>query len=499
MSDQPNAPQQPQQPQQPSQQQPQPSQAQPPQAPPVQPTQPTQPPQQAQPPQQPQAPQQPGYPQQAPQQPYAPQAPQQPQQPGYAPQAPQQPVQQPYPPQQQPYPQQPQPGYAPQQPGYPPQPQPAQYGQPQQPGYPAQAGYPGQQGYPGAQPVAVSERKGLSKGALIGIIGGGIAALAVIAIVITTIFSGGGGGGILGPKSPEDKAVAAVESFMNALVKGDSKEVYKHVWTEQTNKLTSDAALKKSQELAPITNIVVDKEGIAALPDSFDEKKPDFEVGVSFDMGGEHVTRTFKVTSAVDEYRIQDSMASLSLGSFKGLKPTVNGIEPGEDYLRVFPGAYQVELGVKEFKLDTADNVFLIVDDSSERELSSAKAVLTDDAVKKFRDMVRASLTECLAMKTLSTPCGMDLSKGFSSGEQAVDGTVTRTLTTEGDSALNNLTARASGSTPTVMRAQESIRVTIETDAVRNGQTVRLSVLFGAPLKTPTVDFGAATPTVTWQ
>lgn len=475
--DQPNAPQQPDPQQQPEAPQAPQAQAasgppQPPQMPPQMPSYAPQPPQASQasqPQQMPQPPQTPSYAPQAPQgaqQPY-------PQQPGYAPQQPQQPA------------------YAPPQ-QYPPQ-QPGQYAQP----YAQQPGYPGAQ-----QGAAVAERKGLSKGALFGIIGGAVAALLAIILVVAFAFNGGGGGGgggVLKAKTPQGQAAATVENFLTALSKADSKTAYKSLTSTDKSKLTSDAALKKSQELAPITNIVVDTEGITGGTDS----DPYIVVPVSFDLGDENVSRTFKLmstgSSGKGDWRILDGMLSLSTLSFKGLKPSVNGISITDDFVRVFPGAYEIELGVQQFEIDGDTNVFPMVSNDDASAQISARAKLTEEATQTFREMVRASLAECTAMKTLSTPCGMDLTKGFSSGEQAVDGTVTRTLTPEGDAALNNLTARSSPSAPTVVTASGSIRVSIETDVVKDGKTSHFSVLFGAPLLTPTVDFGAETPKVTWR
>ena len=157
-----------------------------------------------------------------PQQPYPPQPPTQAYPPqGVPPQggppqgAPQQPVQPPY--GSYGYPQPQTPGYPPQQPqggypaagGYPPPqaPYPGQGGYPQQPGPypPQQPGY--QQGYPvpGYPQPPAPPRRGLGKGAVIGILGG-VLALIVIAATAVALNSGGksgggGGGGGTGGKT----------------------------------------------------------------------------------------------------------------------------------------------------------------------------------------------------------------------------------------------------------------------------------------------------------
>ncbi|MFT4232564.1 MAG: hypothetical protein QM606_07305, partial [Leucobacter sp.] len=245
--------------------------------------------------------------------------------------------------------------------------------------------------------------------------------------------------------------------------------------------------------LAPISNISVSEEAV-------EQNEYDAVVTATFDLGDRTVTRDFRTYDSYSSgWSVSDGLLRISVTNFKGLGLTVNGVEPGDEYAAVFPGAYRFELGVDEFEVGGGEDVHVLATDDDTSALYEVGPVLTEQATQTFRDLVRASLEECLAMNTLSTPCGMDISQQFSDGSMAVDGTVKRTLSAEGEAALNSLKPEPSYDQPTVVSSSDYIQVDIESDFTKDGATGHGSVLMGGSLNTPKVDFANEKPEVVWE
>lgn len=378
--------------------------------------------------------------------------------------------------------------------------QPGQYGAPQQPGYAPQGqapqgqapqgyGQPGQPQYAGA-PGSAPRKKGLSTGALIGIIGGavGLVILIIIAVFVFGALSSGGGSQKTA-SSPEQ----AVEEYLTALSEGDADTARKLAGGSSSDVLLTDDVLKESLEIAPISNIEIDEEGIS------EGKYDETVVPASFDVGDQTVKRDFRLWQGSKGWELSDGLVRISLSQFKGLDPQVNGEKVGTDSESAFIGAYRIELGEKNFRLAGDTDTFVVASDDDTATFYELEPELTDEARQRFQEMVRASLNECLALKTLTTPCGMDVDGTFSGGEVAIDGTVVRTLTAEGDAALNALDIRSDYDNPTVVTSSDYISVTITVDAEKDGQRGSGEVLFGADMLNPAVDFSADEPKVVWQ
>lgn len=186
-----------------------------------------------------------------------------------------------------------------------------------------------------------------------------------------------------------------------------------------------------------------------------------------------------------------------SAGRAEGVGATINGVSAdklSDPY--VFPGGtYELSLSSKYFSID-GDATFTVVRDNDGSALYDVRTKLNDAGVSEFRSLVRSAVEACVAMKTLSTPCGMDITAIDLSGASPVEGTVTRTLTTEGSAALDSLQPESNGSSPTVVSAYDYISVDMELQG-SDGQTY--TVTLGGSLDTPTVDLGASDPQVTWQ
>lgn len=356
----------------------------------------------------------------------------------------------------------------------------AQPGQP----YPGQpyAAQPGQQ-YPvqPGQAYAPPPPGKTSKGLLWGLIGGG-AALLLVAILVVAL--------LVVPAITRSSVTAAdtVKAYLTAVSKGDAKTALGYLEGVPDKTLLTDAVLKESNRLAPISRISVAKGG---------EGKSTATVIASYRIGDKMLSSvTYEAYRIKDTWKIANGVNPVSLDALRGLDATFNGV-PTADIKNayVFPGAYEIALDSKYFSID-GDTTLTIASPEDAAALYDVKTALNDAGVAAFRSLVRTAVEGCVAMKTLATPCGMDITAIDLSGASPVEGTVTRTLTADGSAALGNLEPESSGSSPTVVSSYDSISVDMTLQG-SDGQTY--TVTFGGYLDTPTVDFGAATPTVTWE
>lgn len=355
-------------------------------------------------------------------------------------------------------------------------------------GYP-NAAYPNAEyqagGYPaGAYSVApAAPKKPMSKGLLFGIIGGAALLVLLIAavIVVPNLLRG-----------PAPTASGVVEEYLTAIADGDSAAALEFVDSYSDDSLLNDEVLAASLDLAPITDIVVEE------PEGSSD---DYEtvVTASFAIGGETIERDFTVWNYGDEWQIGDGLVTTMLSGYEGLGVTVNGVEPGEDYPTLFPGTYQLSLAYDEFELDSDTDTFTLVTDDDAEMLMDVRPVLTDAAGDTFRALVREAIEECVALKTLTTPCGMDITDIDLSGYTPVDGSVTRTLTEDGQQDLDEMQVEPDYSTPTLVTTYDSVDVDMTLQGTKDGVTSEFEVWFGGYTKTPSVDFAAEAPTVTWE
>lgn len=373
--------------------------------------------------------------------------------------------------------------------------------------YAAAPGGPGTPTGPGgpAGPAGpIGPKKGLSTGAIIGIVGGAIAL--VVILIVGGIFalgamsapSGSAAGASSsnsdskGFKTPET-AQDTVELYLNSVADGDATIARKLAGGATSDEFLTDEALANSLELAAITNIVVDEE--ASQIDDYEAT-----VSATFDIGDTTVNRDFKLWKTSKTWEIYDGLVSISLDSFKGLEPSVNGIELSKtNSINVFPGAYQLTLGLEAFELDGKTDTFVLANRNDAEVFYEIKPKLTEAATEQYRTLVAESLKKCLESKTFTTECGLEVSTELNGGEKVIDGTITRTLDTEGEAKLKRLAPEVSYSAPTVVSTYDYITVTT-TAEVDNAGTRESGTLYGGgSMLTPKVDFAAEKPTVSWE
>jgi len=345
-------------------------------------------------------------------------------------------------------------------------------------GYPV-GGYP-----PGAYTAApVAPKKPMSKGLLFGIIGG--AAVLVLLIAAAVIVPN-----LLRAAAPT--ASEAVEKYLTALSEGDAETALTFVETYADDSLLTDEVLAASLELAPITDIVVEE--------SEDATEYEATISASFAVGSETIEREFTAYSSSDDgWLISDGLVMATLSNFDGLGLTVNGAEPADSSTSLFPGAYQLALGYEEFALDAETDTFTLTTDDDTELFWDIYPVLTEEGATTFRSLVRAAIEECVAMKTLTTPCGMDITDIDLSGYTPVDGTVTRTITSDGQATLDSMVPEVDYSTPTLVSTYDTPDVDMTLQGTKDGTTSEFEVWFGGYMDTPSVDFAQETPTVTWD
>ncbi|QIM16517.1 hypothetical protein G7067_08990 [Leucobacter insecticola] len=371
----------------------------------------------------------------------------------------------------------------------------------EQPEVPAQL--PQSQPNPQSQP-----KKKLSLGARIGIIVGSVVVgIPLLLIVALKVY-----GAVSAPSGTvsDAAAITAVESYFDALAAGDVERALEHTGVDLTDPLLSQAVLDRSLELAPITNVAV------KISDSGEGASGGNKmVEATFMLGDVTASKEFEVSGFDEEvWHIADATTLLisvdsRIAKLGGV--SVNGVKVSDlEFVHLLPGAYEIALDTPYYEL-VGETEFIIANSEDAQILEDIEMELTQTAIDSFRSLVSVSLTECLASKEASSPCGIDIPTTLDSGETVVAGTVTRTLTPEGQSELDTMVPEQVLTDPLLLSTSAHFATKITASFVQDGQTVEGEVVWGfgntasdfgntdkKNAKAPTVDFSAATPVVTW-
>lgn len=245
----------------------------------------------------------------------------------------------------------------------------------------------------------------------------------------------------------EAAPVRAVESFLNALSDGDLTSALSLVEVEpQASSLLTQDVLDASMKLAPIRDVVVTQQ--------------DGEILASFDIGDTEVSRSFHVKRDGDAWVITDALTPVpELSYFASTNTTVNGATIPVDDAVVFPGAYSLVFESSYFALD-GETDFVIATSSDALKIRDTKVVLSEHGAATFTQLVSSSLSECLAMTGMTTPCGVDIAPEEVKGT-FTEGSATRTLDAEDQAVL--------GAMPYIL-----LRGDLTTARVSQGMTVDL-------------------------
>jgi hypothetical protein len=348
--------------------------------------------------------------------------------------------------------------------------------------------------FPEQTPDGFGPNKKLPTGALIGIIAGGIIAVIVLAAVIIIPLANRGGGASGGSDGPPPSATTPeefVEGYLNAIADGDADAALEYVdATGYSKDLLTDEVLAASLELGAIDDIEVGE--------TIEGEHDELTVPATFKIGGEEVSREFRIyqSSYDGDITMYDGLVSMSVSGFDGIGIFVNGAEVPESAV-VFPGTYGFTVGLDAFAVE-GEAVHRLVTDDDADALYDLQPTLSEAGLATFREMVSTSLRECLAMTSLNTPCGMDVTGLDKDGYAPVDGTIARRLSTEGETTLANVTPRISERA--VVTSYDAINAEITlTGQNASGQQGQFEVLWGAGMLAPKVDFAAEVPTVVWE
>lgn len=310
--------------------------------------------------------------------------------------------------------------------------------------------------------------------------------VALVVVVVAFMIPALSGGG---PGASEETDEAAspsefVERYLHALADGDADAALDYVALGLAEGETlNDEMLAASLERGPITDIDVgEAEEIA---------DDEVEVPVSFRIGDTAVSQDIAVSIGLSgDLAILSGTQTIPTDEFAGMGLTVNGI-PVEGELTLFPGTYEFAVANTNFTIERGEPVVVASGHESDR-YEGLRPVLTDAATATYRSLVVASLQECAAMKTLTTPCGDDVIDSGENGPTPVDGTVTRELPLESESKLAAVTVVTDG---TVARWESSVGMSTTFESPSGSRYLAM----GAALKTPKVDFAAETPQVVWE
>ena len=313
-----------------------------------------------------------------------------------------------------------------------------------------------------------------------------VAGIALIALIVLVVVPSLGRGAAPSDGGAAETATPSeyVERYLHALADGDADAALEYVALGLADGETlNDEMLAASLERGPITGIDVgEAEEIA---------DDEVAVPVSFRIGDTAVSQDIAVSIGLSgDLAILSGTQTIPTDEFAGMGLTVNGI-PVEGELTLFPGTYEFAVANTNFTIERGEPVVVAGGHESDR-YEGLRPVLTDAATATYRSLVAASLQECAAMKTLTTPCGDDVIDSGENGPTPVDGTVTRELPLESESKLAAVTVVTDG---TVARWESSVGMSTTFESPSGSRYLAM----GAALKTPKVDFAAETPQVVWE
>ena len=313
--------------------------------------------------------------------------------------------------------------------------------------------------------------------------------LLVLGVLGLRMYSTGAFAGSPRPDNISD-AAGVVEEYLGALADGDAATARDLAGGDSASPLLTQESLDKSNELAGISSIEVDAEQIGWNGQAA-------QVRTKFDVGDREIARTFHVRTEDGEWRLANAVLELSLYYSQEVALDVNGIRMTGDIVEVFPGSYEVSVEPEQFQLDGWDGEVVIASDADAEGFSYADVIVSPEGQEDFRELVTDDLDKCLAMTSVETPCGMALENDGTLGALATyEGKVIRELTPAGKRSLEAMQAEMDYSSPAALTSYDSIEVKITLDS--EGKSDEHFTQYGM-LDLPTVDFGPATPVVSWS
>lgn len=217
-----------------------------------------------------------------------------------------------------------------------------------------------------------------------------------------------------GSRSPESRAAAAVQQYLEALTAGDAGKALSYAATPPADtSLLTDEVLRASQELAPLADITV-------VPGGTESR-----VDVTFTRGGEPGSDTYRVTRTDDGYKLDQVSGTVSFVTAGNdeLPLLANGVEVTTSTVELFPGAYAFTTGLPN--VDWGDDARATVRISLPSDVPRLAPRVTAAGKKAFVAGAKKIVSACTAKRQLnpSSSCPFGLRQP-TSGPKVPDSTV---------------------------------------------------------------------------
>jgi len=209
-------------------------------------------------------------------------------------------------------------------------------------------------------------------------------------------------------------------AYFKAIQEGDAAKAMSYAADPiNDTSLLTDAVLKKSAELAPITDVRV-------------KRTSSDTVTLTMDVGGAEEQVQYDVVQREGQWKMVQAVKTfrLSTGDLQGVTPILNGAKPSNpESITIFPGTYQMGTGSPYLRWAQPEQVFLHGIPSHDPIFGLE---MTDDAKKAAGTALQELLTKCVASTDLAPadcpfkmtpPSGVTVDKG--SVKWAIVGTPT--------------------------------------------------------------------------
>lgn len=328
----------------------------------------------------------------------------------------------------------------------------------------------------------------------------GVAVVAIAGLLVAAIAGGWFGGNKTTDAKPDEKTSAtedvkasgaepdsatyAMEAWAAALAAGDLDELDKWSSDAFSGPLVSDEVVKASLKLKPIEdiNVIVDN----------DDSMSDTTGSVSYQIGDEKVTLDVTAKKVNESFLVGYSYRVVSPLD-EDVPTSVNGVEiddPSEAFymLPIYYDFAATSKYVTATATTTTRGVGTVDPFVLEFEY-------TPDASEAALAAVKEQVDVCLAEKTLESTCSWTLENEMSDG-QIDEGSVTRTLTADGQSTLDSMKFTP-GSVELVLEGEGLFPDYAATCVKKDGTTGECKFNF-KPRSKPIVDLTGEEPIVTW-
>lgn len=197
--------------------------------------------------------------------------------------------------------------------------------------------------------------------------------------------------GFVGSALLRDTKGDVVIAYLNAIREGKAAAALAHGATPAADSsLLTDEVLRRSAELAPITDVTV-----AATTSN--------SVMLSMRVGGQPRQVTYPVVQVDGVWKVVEAARTFKLAADPGLIPIVNGAAPAHPtLLTLFPGTYEFTTGTPHLQWAIGRQQLLLGNDPQTPDL---ELEVPDGSVEAARKVVVDDLTTCVG-RTEMAPSG---------------------------------------------------------------------------------------------